>query len=171
MPSGRLDADVRAAVVGRLHAAGQRMTMNREALLVALAAAPRPLTMTEILEARPNLATSSAYRNLVVLEQAGAVHRLVTSNDFARYELAEGLTEHHHHLVCTSCGAVEDVHAPDVLEESVRRAAASIQRRTGFRVDRHRVDLLGLCERCFAAGRSADGAGRESTGVVTADRA
>ena len=40
-----------------------------------------------------SLAQSSAYRNLVVLEQAGAVNRIVTADDFARFELAQDLTE------------------------------------------------------------------------------
>ena len=48
------------------------------------------------------------YRNLVVLEQAGVVRRVTSTDDFARYELAEDLTEHHHHLICSSCGTVDD---------------------------------------------------------------
>ena len=40
----------------------------------ALADAPGPLTIPAIREQRPELAQSSAYRNLVVLEQANVVH-------------------------------------------------------------------------------------------------
>ena len=43
-----------------------------------------------------------------MLEQAGVVHRVVATDEFTRYELAEDLTEHHHHLICSSCGAVAD---------------------------------------------------------------
>ena len=61
------------------------------------------------------------YRNLVVLEQAGVVHRIVTNDEFARFELAEDLTgDHHHHLICSSCGAVEDVPASAGLEQSLQ---------------------------------------------------
>ncbi len=137
-------------VTARLRRANQRVTAYREAIVAALSAASRPLTIPEILESRPGrgLAQSSVYRNLVVLEQAGLVHRIVTDTEFARYELAEDLTEHHHHLICANCGQVEDVPASAGLEQSVKAAAAQISRTTGFRTQHHRVDLVGLCARC-----------------------
>jgi Fe2+ or Zn2+ uptake regulation protein len=140
--------DVRATVAARLRAVGQRLTTSRESLLEALVTAPRPLTIPEILDERPGLAQSSVYRNLVVLEEAGVVHRVVGADDFARWELAEHLSEHHHHLICASCGRVEDVPASAGLERSVAAAAAAITRSTGFRTQRHRLDLVGLCATC-----------------------
>ncbi len=107
-----------------------------------------PLTIAEIREVRPDLAVSSVYRNLVVLEQASVVHRVVARGDFAYYELVEELTEHHHHVVCSNCGTVEDVPASASIEQSVRDVARQIARRTGFKTERHRLDLFGLCERC-----------------------
>lgn len=148
MAAPTLDAELRAVVTERLHAAGQRVTANRESLVDVLGAASRPLTIPEIIDARPGMAQSSAYRNLVVLEAAGLVHRVVTNDDFARYELAEDLTEHHHHLICRTCGTVEDVPAPPGLERAVRAAADAISRTTGFHTQHHRVDLVGLCRRC-----------------------
>jgi Fur family transcriptional regulator, ferric uptake regulator len=140
--------DVRDTVAVRLRAVGQRLTASREALLDALVTAPRPLTIPEILDDRPRLAQSSVYRNLVVLEEAGVVHRVVGADEFARWELAEHLTEHHHHLICASCGRVEDVPASAGLERSVAAAAAAIRRSTGFRTEHHRLDLVGLCATC-----------------------
>lgn len=133
---------------GRLRAAGQRLTAPRVALVEALAGAPGPLTIPELQRAAPDLATSSAYRNLLVLEEVGVVHRIVTNGDHARFELAEDLTEHHHHLICSNCGSVADVPASSTLEASVRRAADEIARSTGFRTQHHRVDLVGLCTDC-----------------------
>jgi Fe2+ or Zn2+ uptake regulation protein len=88
------------------------------------------------------------YRNLATLEQAGAVHRIVTNGDFARYELAEDLTEHHHHLICSRCGDVSDFTAPPALEASLGRAMASVADATGFAPAHHRLDLIGTCARC-----------------------
>lgn len=133
---------------GRLRAAGQRLTAPRVALVDALAGAGGPLTIPELQAAAPDLATSSAYRNLLVLEEVGVVHRIVTNGDHARFELAEDLTEHHHHLICSNCGSVADVPASSTLEASVRRAADEIARTTGFRTQQHRVDLVGLCTNC-----------------------
>ena len=78
---------------------------QRRALVDLLAEVDQPLTIPQLLERRRGLAQSSAYRNLAVLERAGVVHRIVTSDEFARYELAEDLTEHHHHLICASAAA------------------------------------------------------------------
>jgi Fe2+ or Zn2+ uptake regulation protein len=139
---------VREAVADRLRAVGQRLTANREALLDALTAASRPLTIPEILDERRGLAQSSVYRNLVVLEEAGVVHRVVGTDEFARWELTEDLAGHHHHLICAQCGRVEDVPASAGLERSVAAAAAAITRTTGFRTEHHRLDLVGVCENC-----------------------
>lgn len=141
-------AELRDAVATRLHRAGQRVTSGRSALVDVLVRARRPLTIPEITDRAPALATSSTYRNLQVLEAASVVHRIVTNGDHARYELAEDLTEHHHHLICSRCGAVEDVAASPRLEASVDRAVADIARRNGFRTQHHRLDLVGLCRRC-----------------------
>lgn len=140
--------ELHTTVSDRLRRVNQRLTSNRRALVDVLTDAPRPLTITEILEAGSGLAQSSAYRNLVVLEQAGVVHRIVTRDDFARFELTEDLTSHHHHLICTSCGSVEDVPATPRLERSLDSAISDIDRETGFHTQRHRIDLIGLCRRC-----------------------
>jgi Fe2+ or Zn2+ uptake regulation protein len=143
-----LDDELRQTVTQRLRRAKQRFTSQRELLVTVLSGAGRPLTIPEIGDAAPAMATSSVYRNLVVLEQAGVVRRFAVHDEFVRYELAEDLTEHHHHLICAQCGAVEDVPASAGLEQSVERAAADIAKRTGFRTQHHRVDLVGICRRC-----------------------
>lgn len=117
-------------------------------MIEVLAAAPRPLTIPEILATRDGLAQSSVYRNLVLLEGAGVVHRIVTTDEFARFELAEELTGHHHHLICSQCGTVEDVPASSGLEASLADAVSQIDASTGFRTKAHRIDLVGLCRDC-----------------------
>ena len=140
--------DLSGAVFERLENAGQRLTGNRSAIVDVLGNSARPMTIPEILEARPDLAQSSVYRNLLVLEQAGLVHRIVTNDEFARYELAEDLTGHHHHLICASCGSVEDIPPIPTLEAAMDGAIAHVARRTGFHTETHRIDLIGRCARC-----------------------
>ena len=147
--SSGLDDDLRRRIATRLEGVGQRFTASREALVTALAHAERPLTIPEIADVDSSLAVSSTYRNLTTLEAVGVVHRVVTHGDFAYYQLAEGLTDrHHHHLICSNCGAVEDFDASPELEQAVRGTARQIGRRTGFRTERHVVDLIGLCANC-----------------------
>ena len=72
----------------------------------------------------------------------------VTEKPWAR-ELAEELTgRHHHHLVCMSCGVVEDFEAPQRVEQGLAEAIGRFASETGFRAETHRLDLLGTCERC-----------------------
>ena len=140
--------ELRDTVERRLQEQQQRMTPVRARLLDVLAASDRPLTITEILDHERDLAQSSVYRNLVVLEQAGVVHRIVTHDEFARYELTEDLTGHHHHLVCSNCGRVDDLPASENLEQSVAAAVAEAANKAGFQTQHHRLDLVGLCAAC-----------------------
>jgi Fe2+ or Zn2+ uptake regulation protein len=141
-------ADLHETAAGRLRGVAQRYTKNRQAVVEVLATTDRPLTIPELLDHDDRLAQSSAYRNLAVLEQAGVVHRIVTSDEFARYELAEDLTGHHHHLICSRCGGVEDFTASKHLERSLERAVHQVVSDTGFTVEHHRLDLIGQCGDC-----------------------
>jgi Fe2+ or Zn2+ uptake regulation protein len=143
-----MSADLHAIATTRLRADSQRYTPRRRALVELLAEVDQPLTIPQLLEQRRELAQSSVYRNLAVLERAGVVHRIVTTDEFARYELAEDLTEHHHHLICASCGDVTDFTVPEAVEHDLETALAKVARRTGFRVTDHRLDLVGTCSHC-----------------------
>ena len=142
------DAELHATVAERLGTVSQRYTPIRRAVVGVLASAGRPVSITEVLAAASGLAQSSVYRSLAVLEEAGVVHRMLGPDGLARHELAESLTEHHHHLVCVSCGSVEDVPASLRLEQTVARAVAQAAAATGFRPQTHRLDLVGVCARC-----------------------
>ena len=133
----------------RLAARSQRATTARLSLATAIATAGRPVTIPEILDAAPSCALSSTYRNLTVLEEAGVIHRIVSGDDTARYELSEDLAGHHHHLMCERCGAVIDVPLPQ-LEQAVHDAADAVATSHGFVTRVHRIDLLGRCARCAA---------------------
>jgi len=140
--------DLHAVVEGRLRAVGQRYTPRRRELVEALRRAGNPVATPALVDGAGNLPQSSVYRNLAVLEQAGVARRVITEGGFARFELTEALSEHHHHVVCRSCGAVEDVTIPDRLERSVERALADIAEQTGFAAVSHRLDLIGTCRAC-----------------------
>ena len=139
--------DVDAITRERLQAQNQRVTPARIKLASAVAAFGRPVTISELLEHDASFALSSTYRNLTVLEDAGVIHRIVSSDDTARYELAESLTGHHHHLMCERCGAVIDVPLPDV-ERAVHDAADAIAASHGFTTRVHRIDFIGHCANC-----------------------
>jgi Fe2+ or Zn2+ uptake regulation protein len=134
----------------RLKADGQRYTDSRRQLVALLAEAAQPLTIPDILERTSGLPQSSVYRNLAVLERAGVVQRVVTTDEWARFELAEDLTEHHHHLICNGCGLVKDFTVSSQLERSIDRALGAVAADAGFVLDHHRLDLVGRCADCAA---------------------
>lgn len=140
--------DVHATAAQRLGADGLRYTASRRAVVAVLAATDRPLTIPEILGRDTSLAQSSAYRNLTELISVGVVHRIVSGDEYSHFELAEDLTSHHHHLVCTGCGRVTDVVLSDVLESSIDAGLDEVARSHGFRADHHRLDVLGRCDAC-----------------------
>jgi Fur family transcriptional regulator, ferric uptake regulator len=141
-------AEIHRTVRDRLDQNDQRYTSGRRSLVGALADTDGPITLPELIDLAPELAQSSAYRNLAVLEEVGVVRRLVHSSDHARYELAEDLTEHHHHLICEQCGAVRDVTLTSDLEERLDEAFATVSRVEGFTPTHHTIDLYGRCVDC-----------------------
>ena len=142
------DAPTHDVAAKRLRSIGQRYTRGRRALVDALDDAENPLTVEQVREVESSLPQSSIYRNLAVLEEAAVVRRITSSDEFARFELAEDLTEHHHHLICSDCGSVVDFTLPGEVESLVDGALISAARRLGFTGDHHRLDLVGLCSNC-----------------------
>jgi len=86
----------------------------------------------------PGLAT--VYRTLASLAEAGEIDTFPRDGEQA-FRLCGD--DHHHHLVCQTCGQVEEVEASEV-EAWVARVA----RRRGFRVTGHTADIFGLCRAC-----------------------
>lgn len=134
--------------MARLRQVHQRYTPQRRKIIEVLAEVGHPLTIQNIREYSTDLAQSSVYRNLVVLEEFGVVTKVVTNGDLGRYELAEDLTGHHHHLICSQCGVVRDVVVPEALEHDLGRALSALSRREGFSLDHHRLDVIGRCSTC-----------------------
>jgi Fur family transcriptional regulator, ferric uptake regulator len=136
------------AISARLGALDQRYTQLRRSLVDTLADAGRPLTIPEILAASPSLPQSSAYRNITALIDAGAVRRVNGTDDHGRFELAEELSGHHHHVMCASCGAVQDVEPSLGLERALSETARAVVEAQGYVITEHRLELVGMCPAC-----------------------
>ena len=142
--------DVHLIAAKRLRSVGLRYSNSRRAVVDVLYDTERPLTIPEILERDGKLSQSSVYRNLSELASSSVVHRIVAGDNYSHFELDQDLTSHHHHLVCTNCGRVEDFSTPAHLEEELDKALQKVARKSKFSVQRHRLDLLGTCEACSA---------------------
>jgi Fe2+ or Zn2+ uptake regulation protein len=140
--------ELESVVERRLRQIGQRYTAGRRAVVGLLAGAGHPVNIGDIADGLPDLPRSSAYRHLVDLESAGVVQRVAAGDEFARYELAEDLTEHHHHLLCVACGRVIDITPSPALERRVAEELDRLAADAGFVAESHRIDVLGRCVDC-----------------------
>ena len=67
-----------------------RWTRGRRSIVEVLTAAPRPLAASDLLRLLPRTSTSTLYRDLALLEQEGAIERLLGSGAVAHFELRRG---------------------------------------------------------------------------------
>jgi Fur family transcriptional regulator, ferric uptake regulator len=86
---------------------------------------------------------ASVYRALEVLDELRLVQRLDAGEGVVRYEPAHAGGDHHHHIVCDTCGGVA-TYEDDQLE----RAIGELAGRLSWSVDSHDVVLRGRCPRC-----------------------
>ena len=123
---------------------GVRLTPQRKALLDAIAEWEGSFTVTDLFErARkrsPHLGLATTYRTVDLLRQSGSVRALAGDHVAAYVRCGP---EHHHHLVCLECGAVEDT------EECPLPSAAELRRRYGFAPKSHELEIYGTCRRCL----------------------
>ena len=96
----------------------------------------------------PNLSLGTVYRNLEVLVSEGAIDEVASAGAGVRYD---GNPKPHHHFICESCGAIDDLHlqAPPELARKLRRARGRTARRI-------RIDFYGLCETCELHGSKTE---------------
>lgn len=136
-------------VEARLRDRDIRFTNGRRAVVDALARASGPMSAAELDDQLgAEVPLSSLYRTLSVLEGAGVVVPHLGAKGLSRFELAEWLTGHHHHLVCIDCGSVSDIDIPTSKEESVRSLVSDIAALASFSPTDHSLEIEGRCARC-----------------------
>ena len=141
--------DVHDVAARQLTVIGLRYTSNRRALIEALADATAPLSIPDLMRAMPTASQSSIYRNLTDLTNACVVARVQGTDEWARFELADAITgHHHHHIMCESCGEVLDIEIPEVLEHQLDTNLAELAEKSGYKITHHRLDLVGRCSNC-----------------------
>jgi Fur family transcriptional regulator, ferric uptake regulator len=131
-----------------LSAAGRKRGGARRAVLELLERQSCALTAVEIedaLRSRSGRAVSraSVYRILDELERLRLAQRVETGQAMVRYERVHEHSEHHHHLVCDSCGLVMPF-SDDALEQAIDKLSA----RVPLAVSEHEIVLHGACREC-----------------------
>lgn len=137
------DIKLRKAI-DRLKKSGVRITPQRHAVLEYLLNAMTHPTADEIYKALegkfPNMSVATVYNNLRVLKEIGLVRELTYGDNSSRFDCD---TSEHYHVICDECGRIVDFHYPPLDE--VESLAEQV---TGFKINRHRMELYGVCESC-----------------------
>lgn len=129
-----------------LRSHGFRATKGRTALLALLEKAEAPLSVQNIQHlwhSKNRLDTATLYRTLTDLTKAGVLDRLDLNSGTAHFEIAG--RPHHHHIVCTGCGDVEDI---AVCGSALERSAERLSKRFNT-IKSHSLEFFGMCKHCI----------------------
>lgn len=122
-----------------------RVTRQRRAVLEAIASHPGSFTAVDVYDRarriEPRLGLATVYRTVELLRRTGSLRPLPGQGRPAYVRCHPG---HHHHLVCLSCGTVEETELCGAPSE------AEVHERHGFQAEAHEVDIYGTCARCAA---------------------
>ena len=125
---------------------GYKLTPQRRAVLKVLNSSQEHLTPADIYERvrqeHPGIGLVTIYRLLQILTELGLICE-VHPDDNCRCYLLRRQPEHHHHLICSGCGAVIEFTDCDLSELGKR-----LSRETGFAIERHLLEFVGCCQRC-----------------------
>jgi Fur family ferric uptake transcriptional regulator len=128
-----------------LRSAGQKVTPQRLLILTCLRHAGGHVTAGQILtEARrsyPYIDASTVYRTLAAAKDMHLVSETNLGGGDTLFEWLGG--DHHHHLICRSCGQVGSLD-----ETHLNTLARALERETGFRADLEHIAIFGLCRTC-----------------------
>lgn len=125
---------------------GVRSTRQRtavSALLTTVEGFRTAQDLHELLrEQGQSVGLTTVYRTLQTLVDAGEVDVVRSDDGESMYRRCVG-SDHHHHLVCRSCGTTVEVEGPDV-----EKWAAHVAATNGFTDVSHVVEIFGTCSAC-----------------------
>lgn len=133
-----------------LRKAGSKITPQRLAVLdILLQNEGKHMTIEEIYDqvksVKPEMGVATVYRTILLFDELGIVKKLDLNDGIYRYELSDDEGSHgHHHLICSSCGKVDEVR--DDLLDSVENI---IETQYKFRIKDHSLKFYGLCQDCL----------------------
>jgi Fur family transcriptional regulator, ferric uptake regulator len=135
-------------MLAALDSAGFRVTDARRSVADLIASREGPFTAADLLAdaqaRRLGIGRATVFRAIDAFMELNVVERIDLPNCDHAYVACE--PAHHHHVVCERCGRTTEID-----DRGVRDIVRAIERRTGFTIDRHRLELFGRCAACASA--------------------
>jgi Fe2+ or Zn2+ uptake regulation protein len=130
----------------KLNNQGYRSSASRNLILSLLAKSCKPLAVLDFQKLfkknKLNVNRTTLYRELDILKKEGLVSEIQLKDSKKWYELAN--QTHHHHVICTKCGKIDNVVVCDV-----KLADKILKLMPGFSsIDSHTFVFFGLCKSC-----------------------
>ncbi len=97
----------------------------------------------EIRKREPGIGFATVYRTLKLLKESGLAREWNFGDGHARYEHVTDADEHHDHLICVDCGAIEEFE-----NEDIERLQEQVAAQHGFQLTHHTMELYGRCRKC-----------------------
>ena len=133
-------------LVEALDRAGYRLTEPRRQVAQLIAGHDGHFTAADIVadaeHRRMAIGRATIFRALDLFATLKVVERVDLPNGEHAYVGCEPV--HHHHVICTTCGRMTEVE-----DCGMRDVAREVARRSGYRVDTHRLELFGTCPDCL----------------------
>ncbi len=131
---------------------GYKLTRQRKAVVEVVTQTHTRLSAADVFtqaqRACPDLGLTTVYRTLEILEQMGVIRRVHLDDGCEGF--APASAEHGHHLICSRCQ--ETIEFEDCNMTSLLRRVAE---QTGFTIEQHWLELVGLCPKCQKKNRKA----------------
>jgi Fur family ferric uptake transcriptional regulator len=147
--AGRPGLDVPAAFAALgayIARKGLKHSRQRDLIAEAFFAAGGHVTVEDLVaRARhddPRVSVATVYRAMKLLVESGLASARQFGDGQTRFEPTAG-REHHDHLICTSCGTIVEF-----ANARIEALQESVARQHGFEVERHKLELYGICARC-----------------------
>jgi len=125
----------------------KKLRMSHPRLLVyqELFNAVGPLSPQELYQSlrkkQRRIGLTSIYRSLDLFESMGIIFKLINGST-VKYKFCE-LENHHHHIVCKTCGHVVELDFCDISKWSKK-----VMESTGYQVTDHQLSFYGYCKEC-----------------------
>ncbi len=125
---------------------GLKPTRQRDIILDAFLSTGRHVSANELFlklrAVHPNIGFATVYRTLKLFAMSGIAREIQFGDVTTRYEhVKEG--EHHDHLICTCCGDITEFE-----NERIEELQSQIASTYGFLIEKHNLELYGLCRKC-----------------------
>ena len=128
---------------------GLKTTRQRSLILDAFLETEGHASVDDLLavvrSADPHVSAATVYRTMKLLTECGLARAQQFGDGQTRFERSSK-EEHHDHLLCTRCGAIEEFE-----DDRIEALQAEIARARGYQLTRHRMDLFGVCRTCQRA--------------------